>query len=107
MGAGSNPYHLTQDPAVIAASMIGTWQWNIPDDRVNCDRTNARILGLTAREAAQGVPLTRIVAAIHPEDRDYFRETTAPARIHGGSVSLIVRTQPAPSTQRRVIVRGE
>ena len=100
------PFHPTQSPAVLSASMIGTWQWNIPDDRVHCDQTNAGLLGLTVDEAAKGVPILRIVEAIHPDDREAFRVTTAPARAQGGSVSLIVRTTPAPDMVRRVIVRG-
>ena len=98
--------HPTQNPVVFAASLIGSWQWDIANDRVNCDRTNAQILGLTEDEAAHGVPLQRVFDAVHPEDRAHFRDTTAPARVNGGSVSLVIRTVPRPSVIRRVLLRG-
>ena len=106
MAAEATQFHPTQNPAVLAASRIGTWQWNIPNDQVNCDQTNARLLGLTAKEANEGVPLKRIVEAVHPDDREFFRSTTAPARAQGGSVSVVVRMIPSPTETRRIIVRG-
>ena len=90
----------------ISASKIGMWHWDIPNDQVTCDPMNAAILGLMPDEAEQGVPLQRVVDAVHPDDRIRFRETTASAREQGGSVTVELRTVPAHNIVRRVVVRG-
>lgn len=91
---------------ILAAHMVGTWQWDIVHDRVTCDLTNAGLLGLTPREASRGVRSQRIVQAVHPDDRDRLKTATAPARNAGGMVDLVLRTTPAPDVVRRVNLRG-
>ncbi|MBB3901618.1 hypothetical protein [Methylobacterium brachythecii] len=91
---------------VLATHRVGTWQWDIVDDRVTCDVTNAGLLGLTQEEAKRGVRLERVMQAVHPDDRELFRTTTAPARQVAGTVDLVIRTAPAPGVIRHVNVRG-
>jgi PAS domain S-box-containing protein len=46
---------------------IGTWNWDIPHDRVTADANLANFFGVT-KEEALGSPIANYIRAIHPED---------------------------------------
>jgi PAS domain S-box-containing protein len=56
--------------SIEAADGIGTWNWDLATDRVYSSARFARIFAISAPDAAAGVPISRFVEAIHPDDRD-------------------------------------
>ena len=55
--------------ALDADATIGTWVWDVQANHVVGDARFAVSFGLTAHEAAQGLPLEKVTLAIHPDDR--------------------------------------
>jgi PAS domain S-box-containing protein len=60
--------HRRLDAALIAGE-VGTFEWDVPGDRLHGDRNFARIFGITLDESG-GAPLAGYLAAIHPNDRE-------------------------------------
>ncbi len=54
--------------ALTAGSGIGTWDWDVPNDRVYADGRFAELYGVDPIRAAQGAPLTEFFRGIHPAD---------------------------------------
>lgn len=40
-----------------AASVVGTWVWNIPNDRVTADERFSRSFGIPAQRCEAGIPI--------------------------------------------------
>jgi PAS domain S-box-containing protein len=55
--------------AALLAGEVGTFQWDIPDDRLWGDANFARIFGIQLDERG-AAPLADYLAAIHPDDRE-------------------------------------
>ena len=55
--------------AALLAGEVGTFQWDIPDDRLWGDANFARIFGIQLDERG-AAPLAAYLAAIHPDDRE-------------------------------------
>lgn len=55
--------------ALDAGAVLGTWNWDIPEDRLTGDERFARVFALDPQQAAEGAPLQELLARIHPEDR--------------------------------------
>ncbi|KQR88172.1 diguanylate cyclase [Sphingomonas sp. Leaf343] len=54
--------------ALTAGSGIGTWDWDVPNDRVYADGRFAELYGVDPVRAALGAPLTEFFRGIHPAD---------------------------------------
>jgi PAS domain-containing protein len=52
-----------------AGDFIGTWHWDVLNDRVFTDERFALIYGVDPDRAIQGVPLAEFIEHIHPDDR--------------------------------------
>jgi PAS domain S-box-containing protein len=52
---------------------IGTWSWDIPNDRVTADRNLARFFGVSPDDAAGG-PLEKYTQSVHPDDIEQLFE---------------------------------
>ncbi len=52
----------------IREQLVGTWDWDVPNNRVYADGPAAGLFGITEEEAALGSPLRKWLAAIHPDD---------------------------------------
>ncbi|MES2027992.1 MAG: PAS domain-containing protein [Pseudomonadota bacterium] len=59
-----------QDDASIRDRLVGTWDWDIANDRVYADSKFARLFGINADLASRGTPLQDWLDAIHPDDID-------------------------------------
>jgi PAS domain S-box-containing protein len=59
--------------ATLAAGEVGTWAWNIPDNRVIADPNMIALYGIDQPEAA-GLPMERFLDAVHPDDVGRLRE---------------------------------
>jgi PAS domain S-box-containing protein len=54
--------------SILVANEIAAWTWDVANNRVFADENLARILGITAKDAAGG-PIEKYIQAIHPDDR--------------------------------------
>ena len=93
-------------PFGMSALGVGMWE-DVPHlGRVRGDATMARIFGLTAAEAAQGVSWEQLSALFHPEDlaRDQIQRRRV--RDEGGLFAWEHRIVPAPGLVRWVLARG-
>ncbi|RYX86707.1 PAS domain S-box protein [bacterium] len=57
---------------------IGTWMWDIPNDRVEADTNLAQFFGVAPQDAAGG-PITSYLAAVHPDDTEQLSATISTA----------------------------
>jgi len=53
-----------------SAQIVGTWDWDLINDRVNADSRFARIHSVDPQIASSGATLADFVRGIHTEDRD-------------------------------------
>ncbi|THD63909.1 MAG: PAS domain S-box protein [Phenylobacterium sp.] len=56
--------------ALTASGAIGTWDWDIVNDRVVADAKFAELYSVEPSAAREGRPIADFVAGIHPDDRD-------------------------------------
>jgi PAS domain-containing protein len=54
----------------IRERLVGTWDWDILNDRVYADGPAARLFGISDEEAALGSSITKWLQAVHPDDLD-------------------------------------
>jgi PAS domain S-box-containing protein len=54
--------------AALTAGTIGTWSWDVQQDRFFGDASLARLFGVEQEDVAGG-PLVKLMHSIHPEDR--------------------------------------
>lgn len=54
---------------VLATSLIGTWTWDIAEEKVYADANLAAMFGVNPKLAAEGLPISRFIGAIIPEDQ--------------------------------------
>ena len=65
--------------STLAAGSIGTWTWDIANDRLTADEFTARVFSLDAEAAARGLPAEAYLQAILEEDRPAVAESLARA----------------------------
>ena len=92
--------------AMLAAAEIGTWTWDVVNDRVVVDKNLARMSGVIT-ETMGGVPLKSFLAAIHPDDRAGV-EAALRAAIGSGEHGYEVeyRLLRPDASARWIVVRG-
>ena len=56
--------------AISGTDLVGTWDWDVLEDRVTSDDQFASLFNLDSLRAGLGAPIRDFVNAIHPEDRD-------------------------------------
>lgn len=61
------------DMALSAGSGVGTWDWDVQNDRVVADARFARIYGVDPALAARGAPIVEFFGAVHPDDLPLLR----------------------------------
>jgi signal transduction histidine kinase/PAS domain-containing protein len=54
--------------ALSAGNSIGTWDWDVPADRVVADTRFATLYGVDPERARTGAPIADFFAGIHPDD---------------------------------------
>ncbi|MGI4757753.1 MAG: PAS domain S-box protein [Janthinobacterium lividum] len=61
--------------ALSSTNIVGTWDWDVPADRLCADAEFAQAFGVDVLWAAAGAPFEEYLRKIHPEDREKTRET--------------------------------
>ncbi|HEX6984605.1 MAG TPA: PAS domain-containing protein, partial [Planctomycetaceae bacterium] len=91
--------------SALEAGSIGTWDWDIPNDRMRPDRNFAAIFGVRS-EDAPGEPLAAYVRVIHPEDRGRVEEAIRRVTEQGGAYEEEYRLVLSDGSIRWVVARG-
>jgi hypothetical protein len=88
------------DDAIKASGGVGFWTWNIKDDIAQADTVSALLFNLTPARSREGVTLSVLMGAIHPEDLDKLSSTILQRVRTGGSYSMEYRVvSPAGKTR--------
>ena len=54
--------------ALSAGNSVGTWDWDVPSDRVFADARFAKLYGVDAERAKTGAPIAEFFGGIHSDD---------------------------------------
>jgi PAS domain S-box-containing protein len=92
--------------AALAAGAIGTWSWDIATDRFFGDPSLARIFGMEP-DAVAGAPIDRLMAAVHPDDRDRVSRLVSKAVEEGGWYEADYRVNRKDGSWRWITARGQ
>lgn len=91
--------------AALSAGEIGTWTWDIPNDRVYADKNLARMFAITPQEAAGG-PIATYYRSVHPDDVERVGEILDNALSRENGIEIELRVIAVPTAPRWMIARG-
>ncbi|MDB5457639.1 MAG: histidine kinase, partial [Caulobacter sp.] len=100
--ASEERYQLALD----AAGGVGTWNWDVPSNRIYADQRFALLFGVDPARAALGAPVDDFLAAIHPDDLDRVTEAIERVLAAGGAFAEEYRLVQANGEVRWVFARG-
>ncbi|GEP44677.1 hybrid sensor histidine kinase/response regulator [Brevifollis gellanilyticus] len=95
-----------QTKAAMEAGAVGTWQWDMVQNIVTTNPTFARLFGLTAEQAEDGMPIEAYIAAIHPNDREPVEKQITAAIQSRSSYAVEYRVCDSTGAWRWVAARG-
>ncbi|WP_159992495.1 PAS domain-containing protein [Roseomonas sp. 18066] len=70
--------------ALAAGAIIGTWNWDLPADRLTVDEAFTRTFGLDPALGQIGLSFEQMVATVHPDDKAGLVTATNEAIARGG-----------------------
>jgi len=79
--------------STLAAGSIGTWTWDIPNDRLMADEFTARAFGIDLDKAAMGLPAATYLKAVHEDDQAAVSEKLAKAVESCGTYDIEYRVR--------------
>jgi hypothetical protein len=91
--------------AALSAAEIGTWTWDIPEDRVHADANLAAMFGIPP-ERSDELPIAEYFRALHPDDVGDVRAALDQALASGGLYLKRFRVLDAAGGIRFMLVRG-
>jgi CheY-like chemotaxis protein len=91
--------------ALEAGGAVGTFNWDVREDRFYCDARFAQLFSVEPELAAAGAPLAGFVAAIHPDDRAMVSDKVQRA-LENGDYAAEYRVVQQDGSVRWVLVRG-
>ena len=94
------------DRALSAGRGIGTWDWNVPQDRVVADERFARLYGVDPARAQAGAPLSEFFGAVHPDDAKALQAAIEVALSKGALFSEEYRLIQPDGSVRWVLAEG-
>ncbi len=86
--------------ALDAEAIVGTWVWDVPANHVIGDARFAVSFGITELQAAEGLPLEKMTASIHPDDRARVEAEIVAALARGGSYQCEYRVMQRDGNYR-------
>lgn len=92
--------------ALGASETVGTWDWDIPNDRVIADARFARIYGVEKELAAGGAPIARFFTLVHRDDLAQLKAGIAEALKTGAPFSQEYRLIDPDGSIRWVSAQG-
>ncbi len=94
------------DLALNASGMVGTWDWDIAENRVTADERFAALFGISLGEAAVGLPIEIFFKAMHTDDRTRVWAEIDAALKDAGPVRFEYRVVDADGGIRWVVASG-
>ncbi|WP_095079582.1 PAS domain-containing sensor histidine kinase [Pseudomonas sp. Irchel s3h17] len=91
--------------ALAATDAVGTWDWDIGDDRFIADAHFAQLHGVDPTQAGQ-LPITEYLHGVHPEDRAMITRSIKHCITHGTEYAEEYRLLQADGEVRWVFARG-
>ena len=92
--------------ALETAGGVGTWDWDIPSDRVYCNSQFARLFSVDPERAAAGAPLSEFIGGIHPDDRTRVKEKIQRVLEAGADFAEEYRVVQKDGSVRWIYARG-
>ena len=92
--------------ALEASELVGTWDWDIPNNLVVADERFARLYSVDPAHAAKGAPIEEFLKAIHPEDAQRIAPKIEKIVHEGGEFEEEYRLIRAADDVRWVVARG-
>jgi signal transduction histidine kinase len=92
--------------ALDAGAIIGTWVWDIRNDRLTADERFARSFNLSPEECRVGLTAAKAMESIHEEDRPHVERTNADALQSGGAYRCEYRVRQQDGGYRWVEANG-
>lgn len=89
----------------LEAGHIGTWTWDVANDRVQGDRACFRLFAISP-EKGDGSPASRFLRAIHPDDRDAVAASLRRAVESGDRFEADYRVVQPDGSVRWVVARS-
>ncbi|WP_418317178.1 PAS domain-containing protein [Piscinibacter sakaiensis] len=93
--------------ALSAGGGIGTWDWDIVNNRVYSDERFARLYGVDPERARAGAPITEFFTAIHPDDLEGVQRTIRHSLASGEPFSAEYRLCQPDGGVRWVLAQGQ
>ncbi len=90
----------------LGAAQVGTWNWDVRNDRIFADANLARLFGVSAQDA-EGGPVQAFLAAIHPDDVERVQSRIAHALATGEAFSDSYRVRRSDGGYRHVEARAK
>ena len=92
--------------ALDAGAIIGTWVWDVPEDRFIADDRFASSFGLDPDLCRAGLPLEHVTQAIHPDDRARVAVAIEEALARGGLYRAHYRVRRNEAPYRWIEANG-
>lgn len=92
--------------AINGSSLVGTWDWDILENRVTSDERFARLYGLDPLRAGIGLPLDEFLNSIHPDDTARVGEDIARAIRDGSDYHSEYRVVTEDGVEKWVVASG-
>ena len=92
--------------AALDAGAIGTWSWDVQADQFYGDLSVARIFSMAPKDV-DGGPLSRIVEAIHPDDRNRVNGLISQAIETGDRYEATYRIAQPDGSWKWLTARGQ
>jgi PAS domain S-box-containing protein len=94
------------DQALTAGNGIGTWDWDVPNDRITADERFSTLYGVRPELGRQGAPLAAFFGGIHPDDRPATQAAIADALRNGSDFAAEYRLARPDGSVRWVAAQG-
>ncbi len=92
--------------ALSGSSLVGTWDWSIPDNIVTSDDKFAAMYNVDPLRAGLGLPIEDFLEAIHPDDRERVGKEIAKSLDDGSSLHTEYRLLSPEGDTRWVVASG-
>jgi hypothetical protein len=92
--------------ALGASNTVGTWDWDVPADRITADARFARLYGVDPAVAAAGAPIAEFFRNIHPDDLESAQRAIEDAMRTGEMFSSEYRLVQPDGSSRWVVAHG-
>lgn len=93
-------------PASLAASNVGTWDYDVVENRLRYCGMFASLYGLPAERGGEGLPMEDVAAKIYPDDRPRRLAKRMYMLRHGGTFVFEYRVLSSPQVTRWLLLRG-